>query len=134
MGFLNWLGLGKVIAEPIEAASKFVTTDKDRILAQSQLMSATQSAEVERLKTNEILAQSAKFYNSGWIATTGWTTGAMMILYWLPQLLVADYVWIGNCLATHTVLPFPISSNDIMQLVFLMFGGFSFHYLGKKVS
>lgn len=134
MGILNWLGIGSELAAPIEAVGTLYTKEKDKIAAESQLLQSAMPAEVERLKTNEILAQSASFYRNGWIAMTGWSTGGLMMLYWLPQLLIANYIHITNCLVTHQVQPFPIASTDIMQLVFLMFGGFSFHYLGKKGS
>lgn len=126
MGLLDWLGAGKTLAEPIDAVgnalSKVVTTDKDRLAAEATLELLRQQPGALQVELNKINAQSARFFDSGWRPMIGWTAGFCFALYWVPQLILADYVWLTMCIAKQTILPFPVKSDDITQIIYLMLG------------
>lgn len=131
MGILSWLGVGSEIAKPIEAVSGLYTTDKERLEAEAKLTEVIQQPQLAQLKNNAIMLASQKLFESGWQPLIGWTSGACVALYYVPQLIVANYIWIDNCLDEHKVIPFPVQSDDILNLVYLLFG-FGTYHLAKK--
>lgn len=131
MGIFNWLGIGADIAKPIDAIGNLYTTDKERLEAEAKLAEITQKPQLEQLKNNAIMLASQKLFESGWQPLIGWTSGACVALYYVPQLIVANFIWIDNCLQAHKVIPFPIQSDDILNLVYLLFG-FGTYHLAKK--
>lgn len=122
MGILNWLGMGKDLAEPINAVGNLYTTDKARIEAETKLQEVVQKPILSQMANNAIMAASSNFFNSGWQAMMGWTAGFLILLYYAPQILITDYVWARSCIQTGAVMPFPMKPDDLLNLVGLMFG------------
>lgn len=137
MGFLKFLGLdkgiGEQIAKPIEAARKFYTTDKERLDAEIEYEKTMEQRGLKQLDNNKLQILSKYVFESGWQSLTGWTAGFGIFLYYIPQLVVANYIWIGNCIDADKVIPFPIDPSDILNLVYLMFGFGTYHIAKKKM-
>ena len=131
MGLLNFLGIGKDIAQPIEAVSKLYTTDKERLEAEKNLADVVQRPALAQIENNKLLILTGKLFNSGWQPLIGWTSGACVFMYWVPQLCIANYIWANQCLALGEVTKFPIAPDDIYNLVWLLFG-FGGYSLIKK--
>jgi len=71
----------------------------------------------------EIIADFSKsFFNYAWQPLTGWTAGFLILIYYAPQIIIADYVWALNCMETRNIVPFPIKAADILNLVWILFG------------
>ncbi len=122
MGLMNWLGMGKDIAEPIRAVGDLYTTDKARIEAQEKLEATQQKPQLAQLENNRLLVISGKFFNSGWLALLGWTCGLLILLYYAPQIIIITYVWGRQCIESGVATPFPMKSDEILYLVYLLFG------------
>jgi hypothetical protein len=133
MGILSWIGIGADIAKPIQAVGDLYTTDKARIEAETGLQTELEKGIVAQTNVNAILASSSRWFNSGWQPMIGWTSGFLVLLYYFPQLIIATYIWGSNCLDTGVVTPFPIKPDDILNLVYLLFG-FGVHHLFNKKS
>lgn len=131
MGITNWLGIGKDIAAPIKAVGDLYTTDKARTEAEKDYEEVKQKTTLAQLSNNAIMAASKHFFSSGWQPMTGWTAGFLVLVYYLPQLLIIIYVWGGNCIDTGTISPFPMKPDDILNLVYLLFG-FGVHHIAKN--
>jgi hypothetical protein len=80
---------------------------------------------------NEIMMRSRIFFESAWPALIGWTSGGCIALYYVPQLIICNYVWISTCLESHTIVPFPMNPENILNLVYLLFG-FGSHNIIKN--
>lgn len=132
MGIANWLGLGKDLAKPIEAVGNLYTTDKARLESQKDLEEIVQKPILAQLATNAIMASSSHLFNSGWQPMIGWTSGFLVLIYYFPQILIATYVWGGHCISSGIVTPFPMKPDDILNLVYLLFG-FGAHSIAKKI-
>lgn len=132
MGIASWLGLGGDIAKPIDSVSNLYTTDKARIEAQKDLEEVTQKPALAQLAINQILASSSNLFVSGWQPLTGWTCGFLVLIYYFPQIIIATYVWGISCIDTGIVTSFPLRPDDILNLVYLLFG-FGVHSIAKKV-
>lgn len=134
MSILNWLGLGKEIAKPIEAVSHLYTTDKQRLDAQTEDIKAMMPATLAQLENNKTSLLSDKFFSYGWQNLIGWTAGFCVALYWVPQLILTDYIWFEQCMYTHKIIPYPINSDQIYNLVWLLFGFGGYSLIKKKIS
>jgi hypothetical protein len=133
MGIMNWLGIGDDLAKPIDSVSNLYTTDKARIEAEKDYQDIVQKPVLAQASINAILAASTKLFNSGWQPLLGWTCGFLILLYYFPQITIATIIWGRGCFDTGIVSQFPIKPDDILNLVYLLFG-FGVHSLVKPKS
>jgi hypothetical protein len=133
MGISDWLGIGKTIAEPIDAVSNLYTTNKARLEAERNLQEVIQKPQLAQIENNRLLSLSSNFFTSAWQPLIGWGAGFLVLLYYTPQLVIASYVWGYACVQTGTVTPFPIKPDDILNLVWLLFG-FGGYSLAKRIK
>ncbi len=122
MSFSNWFKFGEQIAEPIKAVSTLYTTDKQRLDAEATLANVVQKSDAATADVNKVNAQDPRFFESGWRPMIGWTSGACIALYYVPQLILANFIWYTMCMSQHKILPFPIEPTDILNLVYLLLG------------
>lgn len=133
MGLLSWIGLGEELAKPIDAASKFYTTDKERLDAENKLVLAGERRGLAQLENNKLMTVAGNVFQGSWQPLVGWTAGFCIALYWIPQLLIANLLWAQQCLDSGKVVPFPIDPTDILNLVYLLFGFGTYHLIKKKM-
>lgn len=131
---MSFLGIGEEFAKPIEAASNLYTTDKARIEAEGNYQKVLQEPVLEQTKLNEILASKNSIFLAGGLPLLSWSCGFLILLYYTPQLIIALYVWGHYCIENGVVTPFPIKPDDILNLVYLLFGFGSFHLINKKID
>lgn len=131
MGIKDWLGLGDAVAKPIEAVGNLYTTDKARIEAETKYEEVVQKPVLAQISTNAIMAAAQSIFVSGWQPLIGWTAGFLILIYYAPQIIIATYVWGTVAIHTGTINAFPIKSDDILNLVWLLFG-FGGYSLVKK--
>lgn len=134
MGLLNILGIGKDIAEASEGVSKLYTTDKERLEAEKNLTDVMQRPQLAQLDNNKLLILTGRFFNSGWQPLIGWTSGACVFMYWVPQLCVANWIWAHQCFSLGEVVKFPIAPDDIYNIVWLLFGFGGYSLIKKKLK
>ncbi len=125
MGLLNWIGIGKDIAEPINAIGNLYTKDKERLEGENKLQETINKPLIQQLHSKHI-------FESAWPALIGWTSGFLVLIYYAPQILIITYVWGANCIINETVTPFPMKPDDIFNLVWLLFG-FGGYSIAKQV-
>lgn len=128
MSVFDWMNIGKQLSDPIKAASNLYTTDKARIEAETNFEDTVQKPVLEQIENNKIMSMSSILFNSGWQPLVGWTTGFLVLIYYFPQIMIATYVWGSHCIQSGIVTPFPIAPDDILNLVYLLFG-FGVHSL-----
>jgi hypothetical protein len=122
MGIKDWLGLGETIATPIKAVGDLYTTDKARIEAQTHYEEIAQKPILAVTANNGIMAAAQSLFVSGWQPLIGWTSGFLVLLYYAPQIAIITYVWGNNCINTGIVAPFPMKPDELLNLVWLLFG------------
>jgi hypothetical protein len=132
MSLLSDLGVGAELAKPIDAVSNLYTTDKAKLEGEQKLAETQEKPQLAQLSNNAIMIASTHLFNSGWQPLVGWVSGFLVLLYYFPQILIATYVWGGHCISTGNVIPFPIPSDNIINLVYLLFG-MGVHSIAKKV-
>lgn len=131
MGIMSWLGIGEEIAKPINAIGNLYTTDKAHLEAEKDLEDVVQKPRLSQLEVNEKLAGSGNIFEAGWQPMIGWSCGFLIMLFYAPQFSIATYVWGKQCIAMGSVVPFPLKPDDMLNLVWLLFG-FGGYSLVKK--
>lgn len=134
MGIMNWLGIGKDLSEPIKAVGDLYTTDKARIEAETKLEEQLQKPVITQMANNAIMAASSSMFNSGWQPLIGWTAGFLVLIYYCPQIMIITYVWGSHCIDTGIITPFPMKSDEILNLVYLLFGFGGYSLARRAIS
>lgn len=132
MGIKDWLGIGDTVAKPIEAISDLYTTDKARIAAQTDYEAIAQKPKLSQLANNGIMAAAQSIFVSGWQPLIGWTSGFLVLLYYAPQIIIITFVWGCNCLDTGIITPFPMKPDELLNLVWLLFGFGGYSLINRR--
>lgn len=134
MGIFDWFGTKTIsgLSGPIDSIGNLYTTDKARLEGEKGLVETAQKTDLETIQNNRLMILSGHFFNFGWQPLTGWTAGFCFALYWVPQLLVANYIWVSSCLQQHAIIGFPINPQDLFHLLYLLFGAGAMNFAHKK--
>lgn len=132
MGILDLLG-----GKPIEAIGgligKLYTSEGEKLSAQELLERVQQNPQLWTFDLNKLNALDLRLFNSGWRPFIGWVCGVCVGLYYIPQFILAAYLWTVMCLDKNALLPYPIDARNLMELVYLMLG-FGFYRSVEKLT
>jgi hypothetical protein len=109
---LQWLGIVKKVTDEI----------KDIIPSSQKMIEPTEKPVLAQIDNNKIMAMSKNFFTYAWPALIGWTCGLLVLIYYAPQIIIMTYVWGNYCIDNQVMIPFPIAPDDIIHLIYLLFG------------
>jgi hypothetical protein len=137
MGILDSLGLGSAAAAPIDAIGNLIgkvyTTEGEKLSAQEMLERLRQNPQLWAAQANQIDAQSTWWFQRGWRPSYGWVGSISLFFYFVPQYIIASYLWTVMCLAQHKILDFPISPTPVLELTMIMLGVYGTHTTIEKL-
>jgi len=55
-------------------------------------------------------------------ASVIWVCVVVVAIYWIPQYLFADFMWIKACLAHNAIVPFPLNDKKLFDLLYSILG------------
>lgn len=121
-------GLDKLFTSDAERLSYKVASDTVKVESDKVQVDQTR-ANTERFsaenRVNEMNAQAnieeAK-HGKGWRTRLGEVTAIAVGAYFIPQYVMASFIWARQCLRTDTIVPYPVSGEDLLWLVGLMLG------------
>jgi len=128
MGLLNFLTGGaadavKTVVDSLGTAVDSVfTSDEERAQARAVLLKLEQAPQLAQIELNKIEAASMDRFKSGWRPMIGWVCAISLGIYYIPQFLLADYLWVRTCLLTQSLAPYPASAAELMELVVALLG------------
>lgn len=127
MGILSFLGSGADIAsKPIETVGNIIdkafTSDDERLTHQEILERLRQNPQLWQAEINKIDAASDWWFQRGWRPSLGWVSSLSLFFYFVPQYILASYLWWVMCLEQHKLLDFPISATPILELAAILLG------------
>jgi hypothetical protein len=129
MGIMNWLGIEK----DIKAVGDLYTTDKARLEAEKDLQVELNKPTLAQISNNAIMAAAQSIFVSGWQPLIGWSAGFLILLYYAPQLVIMMVVWGNNCLDAGVITQFPMKPDDLLNLVWLLFGFGGYSLVKNKI-
>lgn len=91
---------------------KVFTTDSDRAQANAVLQT----------EINKIEAQHQSVFVAGWRPFLGWICGISLAIYFIPQFILASYLWTKMCLEVGNLLEYPVSPSGIFELTLAILG------------
>jgi Holin of 3TMs, for gene-transfer release len=121
MGLLNIFG-----TSPVEAVGnvldKLFTSDSEKLSAQELIERLRQNPQEWVFELNKINANDNRLFNSGWRPFIGWVCGICVAIYYIPQFILAAYLWLTLCVDRGFIVPYPIDPTSLMELVYLILG------------
>lgn len=126
--------IGSQVKEATTGISSLYTTDKERLEKEKELLEVLQKLP---LNTQDLMKEAIKtnnFFFYGWPSLVGWSAGACVALYYIPQLFITNYIWMQTCFAKHIIIPFPMAPDNINNLLYLLFGFGSYHLIKHKID
>ena len=118
--------LGSAAAEPINAIKELVdvafTSDEEKLDKHILMQRILQAPQMAQLEQNKVEAQHSSKYVAGWRPYIGYIAGTCIGLFYIPQLILANYLWYNECIRLQAMVPFPMSDKSLMELVYVLLG------------
>ena len=72
---------------------------------------------------NKVEAQHRTVFVAGWRPFIGWVAGVALAAFYIPQFVLASYLWCRLVIEAGELLPYPeVNSNHLFELVIGMLG------------
>lgn len=126
MGWFDFLSSGKQVAQPIEAVGNVLdqlfTSDEEELNLENVKLRLAQRPSMAQIELNKVEAAHRSIFVAGWRPFIGWVGGLGLAVYFIPQYIIASYVWVNLVMETQQLQPYPASSDALMELVIAMLG------------
>jgi len=135
---MNWFTslFSSSAAKPIEAIGsvfdELFTSDDERAAADAVMEKLKQHPGELQVGLNKIEAQHRSVFVAGWRPAIGWVCALSLFFFYVPQYIVATWVWVDAVTAAINiaketnsvfVLPeYPVSADGVLELVLAMLG------------
>jgi len=71
----------------------------------------------------KVEAQHRTVFVAGWRPFIGWVAGVALAAFYIPQFIMASYLWVTMVLEAKTLLPYPeVNANHLFELIIGMLG------------
>lgn len=136
MGILSFLGIGgKAIAAPIKAVGDVIdnifTSDEEKLDKKIILERIKNQLPAIQAEITKQEASHASIFVAGGRPALLWICAISLGLYYVPQFIVASFLWAKLCLAKNTLLSYPIDAKQLIELVVVLIGAYGFRTIEK---
>jgi len=125
MGWLSNL-VGGNIAQPIDAIGntldKLFTSDEEKLQAKAVIEKLRQHPLELQVELNKLEAQHRTVFVAGWRPFIGWIAGLSLGIYYIPQYIIASYIWAKLSLEASAIQQYPTNADGLLELVLAMLG------------
>ena len=125
MGFLDKI-LGGAAAQPIEAVGnvldKLFTSKDEKLTHDEVLLRLAQEPNLAQVELNKVEAGHRSVFVAGWRPWIGWVCGIALFFYFVPQYVLASYLWAKMSLSLGELMPYPVGAEGLMELVIALLG------------
>ena len=127
MGLLDKI-IGGSVAQPIEAVGNIVRTvfgDKGEKLTHEEVMARiAQQPTLVQGEINKVEAGHRSIFVAGWRPFIGWIAGTGLAFYYIPQYVVASFMWVKlmSVNGFTELVPYPVGAEGLLELVLAMLG------------
>jgi len=125
MGFLDKI-LGGAAAQPIEAVGnvldKLFTSKDEELTHDAILLRLAQQPNLAQVELNKVEASHRSVFVAGWRPWIGWVCGISLFFYFVPQYVLASYLWAKMSLEIGELMPYPVGAEGLMELVIALLG------------
>ncbi len=124
----SWLKtlVGADVTEPVKAIGEvfdeLFTSDEEKQQAAFVLEKLRAQPHLLQGMVTKIEAQHRSAFVAGWRPFIGWVCGIALAMFYLPQFAVATVLWVEQVNATGTLVPYPVSADQIWEGVLALLG------------
>ena len=115
---------GATAAKPIEAVfngiDNLISNDEEMVIANTELAKIKQNPVLWQFILNYLDTQHRSLFVSGPRPFTWWVIGISLALYLIPQFAISSYIWVQHVLMTNSLIPYPISNKELLELLATM--------------
>lgn len=118
---------GEAVAKPISAIGDVLDglfTSKEEKLTHEEIMERIKQEPAKaQVALNKIEAAHKSVFVAGWRPFIGWVCGVSLGAFYIPQFVLASYLWVKMCLEANELLAYPdVSVNSLFELVLALLG------------
>ena len=108
-------GIANIIDRFVETADEKASAEviKQRILARPR------EAQIE---INKIEAAHRSILVAGWRPFIGWVCGVCLGLHYVPQYVLAAFLWGRQVIRADELVPYPVGADGLTELVLALLG------------
>src|SRR5580698_10898364 len=107
----------KVFPDPQQAAKAKLEWAKMQQEGFENIIDANAKIDADQSAINLQEAKSENFFMSGWRPLIGWTSGGLLMFYYVVYFGVSFYFWIVEMIKSGHVIICPASPDDLIQLL-----------------
>ena len=125
MGLLDkLLGSGiKEVADGVSSAiDKFVETGEEKKAAALLVAKMEQEPAKWQAEINKVEASHPSIFVAGWRPAIGWICAVSLGAYFIPKFLFASFLWVKTCIATNSIVTYPVNADGLVQLILALLG------------
>lgn len=120
-------GIGS-LAKDIRSAITGEISPEKKAEIEAKLIEIESRTRDGQLQINLKEAEHASIFVAGWRPAVGWVCALSLAAYYIPQYVIASYLWIKAAVQVPvvdgiiTLPPFPATEGSLMELVLAMLG------------
>lgn len=122
LGKLFGLGVKEVLGTVSDTIDKFVETPEEKKLAERWKEQLNFELITKQIEVNRTEALHRSIFVAGWRPAIGWICAIALGCFYIPQFVLASYLWWRTCVRSDSITPFPISEAQLTELVVAMLG------------
>ncbi len=119
----------------IEAAGgvldNLFTSDEERAEAKRLMQEIRQRPQAAQWEINLAEAKHRSVWVAGWRPAIGWICAASLAAYYIPQFVLASFLWVRFCLEQGQRVAYPADIGGLMELVLVLLGSMSLRTIEK---
>lgn len=125
---MSWFSnlFSNAAAQPIEAIGNVLddlfTSDEEKLTLENVKLRLAQKPSLAQVELNKVEAGHRSVFVAGWRPFIGWVCGVGLGVYFIPQYVMASYIWTKLVLASGEIVPYPVTADGLMELVLAMLG------------
>lgn len=126
MGFLSRIfGVGEA-ADAVTAVGgvfdELFTSDEERAQAAAVMERLRQEPGKLQAAINQVEAGHRSVFVAGWRPGIGWVCAISLFAFYVPQFVMASYLWVDLVVSTGEMQPYPATDDGLMELVLALLG------------
>lgn len=137
--------LGKILgvdpAKTVEAVGdgldKLFTSKEEKLNHKEIMERIRQQPDQAQWAINLAGVQHRSVFVAGWRPSLGWVASIALFFYYVPQYVVASWVWVQAVITAGFVAPlpaYPVNPDGIMELVVALLGMATLRTAEKKMG
>lgn len=125
MGWFDKLvsgGASDLVKETGNAIDKIFTSDEERN-KHKEVIAKIKDAMLQRQHELNLAGAGRNMFIAGWRPALGWIGAISLFFYYVPQYVIASYLWVTTSLELGSIQEYPATADGLMELVVLLLGG-----------